>query len=511
MNDRDTATPGIVRTFAALTRDTWLEFLDAKSLWLVLAAIALLFVVALTIRVEPLPAARTYLDLAARALSADLDDLDLTATPIGELAGRLDGSVAWIQSARPIDAIADAAAAHVNADGSDTAARDGGTVDEDDVVGNAEAKRADTAAPAGADPADLPGTSWQVVLVRNALPVVGGRADTDSIRARFGRVADGRLWSVREIRETTGGLGRALGAQTWELSVDPGPDLGVLWPHRLTLFGDALEMTPPRGAPLGVEVFVLQKLLATGIGGTILLLICVVVTAGFVPSMLRRGTLELLLVRPVRRWQLILGKYAAALLFVAGLLGLLVAATWLVTGIVAGIWNPGILLAVTSLLLFFALLLAVSVCAGVITRSAPAAMLVTVAYWAVLFVVGLMHAQVEASRVRESLVGKPRPLTVADALRGRTEARKPVEPQQRPFHRTAVGRATDMLYAVLPHTSDLDALVDRQLMRGFSVGGRLRLLLEEGGFSWRAGIGLTLAHAAALLLVACLIFSRRDP
>ncbi len=146
-----------------------------------------------------------------------------------------------------------------------------------------------------------------------------------------------------------------------------------------------------------------------------------------------------------------------------------------------------------------------------VTRSAPAAMLVTVAYWAVLFVVGLMHAQVEASRVRESLVGKPRPLTVADALRGRTEARKPVEPQQRPFHRTAVGRATDMLYAVLPHTSDLDALVDRQLMRGFSVGGRLRLLLEEGGFSWRAGIGLTLAHAAALLLVACLIFSRRDP
>ena len=71
MNDRDTATPGIVRTCAALTRDTWLEFLDAKSLWLVLAAIALLFVVALTIRVEPLPAARTYLDLAARALSTD--------------------------------------------------------------------------------------------------------------------------------------------------------------------------------------------------------------------------------------------------------------------------------------------------------------------------------------------------------------------------------------------------------------------------------------------------------
>ena len=210
-----------------------------------------------------------------------------------------------------------------------------------------------------------------------------------------------------------------------------------------------------------------------------------------------------------RRREVLLGLGGAAVFTL--LLGLLVGATWLVTGIVAGLWMSGILLAVVSLLVFFALLLAVSVCAGVITRSAPAAMLATVAFWAFLFVMGIMHAQAAASRVREGLVGRPRPVTVADALRGRTQPRKPVEAEARPFHRTRVGRAIEAVYTVLPHTSDLDAMVDRQLMRGFAVGGRLRRLLESGEFSWRAGVGLTLAHAAVFLAIACAVFARRDP
>lgn len=486
---------GVARTFAALVRDTWLEFLDAKSLWLVLAAIAVLFGVALTIRVEPLPAARTYLDLAARALAADLADLDLAEATLEDLATRLDGSVAWIHAAEAVEP------------GTGLAAAPDGPAPADPT-----AAPIPEAAAAGPSPvADRPTSWWRVTLVRTVLPVVGDRIDTASVESRFGRVADGGLWTVREIREATGPLGTVLGAQTWEMIVAPGPDLAVLWPHRLTLFGDSLLLTPPEGAPLGVEVFILQKLLATGVGGTILLMIAVVITAGFVPTMLRKGTLELLLVRPVRRWHLLIGKYVAALLFVAGLLGLLVGATWLVTGIVAGLWMSGIVLAVVSLLVFFALLLAVSVCAGVVTRSAPAAMLTTIAFWAVLFVLGIMHAQAAASRVREDLVGKPRPVTVADALRGRTQPRKPLEAEARPFHRTRVGRAIEAVYTVLPHTTDLDAMVDRQLMRGFAVGGRLRRLLESGEFSWRAGVGLTLAHAAVFLAIACAVFARRDP
>jgi hypothetical protein len=74
-----------------------------------------------------------------------------------------------------------------------------------------------------------------------------------------------------------------------------------------------------------------------------------------------------------------------------------------------------------------------------------------------------------------------------------------------------VARVVEAIYAVLPHSEDLDTMVDRQLMRDFAVGGRLRQLMESPDFTWARGIGLTLAHTAAFLIAACVIFSRRDP
>ena len=70
---------------------------------------------------------------------------------------------------------------------------------------------------------------------------------------------------------------------------------------------------------------------------------------------------------------------------------------------------------------------------------------------------------------------------------------------------------TEGVYAVLPHTEDLDNLVDRQLMRDFAVAGPFRALMESASFSWEKGLGLTLLHTVAYLAIACAIFSRRDP
>ena len=80
-----------------------------------------------------------------------------------------------------------------------------------------------------------------------------------------------------------------------------------------------------------------------------------------------------------------------------------------------------------------------------------------------------------------------------------------------PFHRTAVGRVAEGIYTVLPHTEDLDNLVDRQLMRDLAVSGPFRALVERAEFSWSQAVGLSLLYTLAFLTVACLIFSRRDP
>jgi len=54
-------------------------------------------------------------------------------------------------------------------------------------------------------------------------------------------------------------------------------------------------------------------------------------------------------------------------------------------------------------------------------------------------------------------------------------------------------------------------MVDRQLMRDFAVGGRLRRLVESPDFTWLGGVGVTLVHAVGFLAAACAIFTRRDP
>jgi len=455
--------PRLFRAFGAMLLDAWREFLDAKILFLLLGLIGLLLAVALTGRVEPLPSGRNYLDLSARAMAADLTGMDLARETVTDMAGRLNGSVVWIAKAEPLGA-------------------------------------------------DLPDGEWSVELKRSFVPVAAGPLPPDEVRTTFGRIADGQLWTVRSVAETSDTLVRNLGQQSFQLTVAPGPDLRLLWPHRFSLFWDAIDLTPSRGAPLGLEVLILQKLLTTGLGGSLLLLVSVVVTAAFVPNMIRKGTLELLLVRPLPRWLLLVMKYLGGLLFVAVLLGLLVSAAWLITGILTDIWSPGILLALPSLMLFFALLLAVSMCVGVITRSAVAAMLVTVTYWAVLFIAGQMHNQVVESRFREENVGKLRPTSVVDSLRGAKPRREePLKAGRVPFHRTLVGRVTEWVYAALPHTEDVDTLVDRQLMRDLAVSGPFRALVERTEFSWSRGVGLTLLHTLAFLLLACVVFSRRDP
>jgi hypothetical protein len=133
----------------------------------------------------------------------------------------------------------------------------------------------------------------------------------------------------------------------------------------------------------------------------------------------------------------------------------------------------------------------------------------------VLFVVGLMHMQVVASRIRAETADRPRPVSVADALRLRASSppgRSQTSAAARtPLHTTTVARVVEKIYAVLPHTEDLDTMVDRQLMRDFAVGGRLRQLMESPDFQWPRGVGLSVVHAAAFLAAACVVFSRRDP
>jgi ABC-type transport system involved in multi-copper enzyme maturation permease subunit len=102
----------------------------------------------------------------------------------------------------------------------------------------------------------------------------------------------------------------------------------------------------------------------------------VLATAGAVPDMLERGTVDLYLSKPLARWQLLLGKYLGAVAVVLANILYFIGALWLISGIRLGVWNVAFLSSALLLTLVFACLYAVIVFTSVLTRTTAVAVLV---------------------------------------------------------------------------------------------------------------------------------------
>jgi len=81
------------------------------------------------------------------------------------------------------------------------------------------------------------------------------------------------------------------------------------WPHTLSLFFGALDLNIPTG--IAPWVMGLETWIVTGLGAGLTLLLSTVITAFFIPNMMRKGTIDLLVSKPVNRWYLLLCKYVA--------------------------------------------------------------------------------------------------------------------------------------------------------------------------------------------------------
>jgi len=105
-------------------------------------------------------------------------------------------------------------------------------------------------------------------------------------------------------------------------------------------------------------------------------------TAGFVPALLDPATASVVFAKPLSRSALLFGRVAGVVLFAAAASGLLIAAVGVSFGIATGVWLPAYWLCWPVFLIQFVGFYAVSVFLGVATRSAIAAMLGSVLFWA---------------------------------------------------------------------------------------------------------------------------------
>lgn len=105
--------------------------------------------------------------------------------------------------------------------------------------------------------------------------------------------------------------------------------------------------------------------------------LAVFASAGLSSSVFEPGRIELLLSKPVRRYQILLGRYLGTTLVIAANIFYLVLAVWLIFGWKTGVWTFGFLWSSALTVFVFAVLLAVVVLVAVLWESAVVATMVT--------------------------------------------------------------------------------------------------------------------------------------
>jgi hypothetical protein len=277
------------------------------------------------------------------------------------------------------------------------------------------------------------------------------------------------------------------------------------WKHEPSLFFGLvpLRFGPVRfGAPLSAQVYFIEDKLVNGIGAWVGVLIGIVVTSFFIPNMLRKGTIDLLLVKPMHRVTLLIFKYIGGLSFMLFTATVTVGGIWLVLGLRTGIWASGFLLTILVLTFFFAIYYSVSTLFGVLTHSPIVAILMTVLVWGVLYAVGWVYSEFHKDN---------KPLSVFEmAARAERGEESPLQPDTRMFPEW-VDTAVDTIHYVTPRTGDLDALTSRLLEKDILLADNPRLKEQEKTpFSWGESLTVSGIFIAIMLGLACLRFATKD-
>ena len=131
------------------------------------------------------------------------------------------------------------------------------------------------------------------------------------------------------------------------------------------------------------ELMIVSPLAALG------LLLAIFSSSSFIPTMLEKGNIDLLLSKPVSRTELISGKYLGGLLVVFINVFFLVFGVWLIISMKFGFWNP-VFLSISLVITFtFAVLYSMIVLFGIITQGSVFGMMM--AYFTFLILSPLLY------------------------------------------------------------------------------------------------------------------------
>ncbi len=281
------------------------------------------------------------------------------------------------------------------------------------------------------------------------------------------------------------------------------------WPHHAVLFF-VVPLTLWR-QPVQSYVLFWESWIINWVGAAVALLISSIITAFFIPNMLRKGTVDLLVVKPISRPALLLYKYIGGLTFMFLNTVVAVVGIWLVLGLRTNIWGMGFLLGIFSLTFQFALYYAVSTLFAVLSRSPIVAILMTCLFWfvfALLF--GYGYRFVDSTR---KLRGMFEAQTAAAQLEKDDERRAIKDKVPDKMFPDSVYTVADAIHLVTPRLKDLDVVTDKWILDDLTEPDSPQRKVADtayAGFSWFEAISVTSLYIVVLLALSCWWFARKD-
>jgi ABC-type transport system involved in multi-copper enzyme maturation permease subunit len=269
----------------------------------------------------------------------------------------------------------------------------------------------------------------------------------------------------------------------FEVETAPRAETFRTWPHTVAYgFG---AYTSDSDTPVGTLLYGLEATLIGSVGAAIAMLLATIVTAFFIPNMLRKGTIDLLLSKPIHRATLLVYKYIGGLTFMFLTTVVTVVGVWLVLGLRSGLWAPNFLLSIFVLTFQFAIFYAISTLIAVLTRSPIVCILVACFSWLILWAVGTGHIFLDATREFKEVSRIPNWVYVTG----------------------------DAAHFIMPRYKDLDALntelIGRDLLGPDSLE-RKAIQRIYGSITWGKSLGFTVGFIALMLGLATWAFSRKD-
>lgn len=305
----------------------------------------------------------------------------------------------------------------------------------------------------------------------------------EQLRQTLGKAGTLQMFELQELRRISADKDR------YVVTIAPTPATRMAWLHEFSLFFGAI--TIPEAAPVGTLRFYIEEVAVVNVGGWITLLVSVIITAFFIPNMLRKGTIEPLLVKPIRRWQLLTYKYIGGLTFILLNTTIAIGGIWLALCVRSGVWTTGLLFTIPTLTFYFAILYSFSTLMGVLTQNPVGAILLTCGAYVVLFVVGVLYEFVERERVQSASQAKQR--------------------QEELGEEGGFAKTVRVVHAILPRTRDLTILNSQLLRRElFSANQMAGQEIEPTRVSWSETILVSLIFIAVMLSLACWRFGARD-